>query len=126
MLNLTIFLATLYVISVTGQDLECKDGEICQNQDDCETFKTERAKLNQLRKGSSAFKALLSKLRKGVCNTESRKVCCQSDVSGVQSTEDDPDSPSYVPSYVEGECGLSGDAEYIVGKLVYKFCHCQD
>ena len=108
--RITICIASLYVISVIGQDLDCRFGEECRNQDDCESFITERSKLYQLRRGSSAFKVQFAKLKQVVCNNQRRKVCCKLD----------PDSPSYVPR--DGECGLSGDAGFIVGKVVFIFC----
>ena len=110
---ISIFIAALHIISVIGQDLECNEGQVCQYPDDCDSYKTERAKLDKLKRGSSDYKALLAKLRKGVCNKKSRKVCCKSQFS----TDDDPDSPSYVPR--EGECGLSGNSAYIVGIVIH-------
>ena len=72
----------------------------------CEYYQAEIQKSKELTKRSKARNDIIQNLRSLLCNKADKKVCCK-----VQSGN--PDSPDYLPE--EGECGIAGDAEFIVG-----------
>ena len=49
---------------------------------------------------------ILQSLKSLICNKEDKKICCK-----IESNN--PDSPGYLPR--DGECGIAGDAAFIVG-----------
>lgn len=64
-----------------------------------------------------------------ICNQKKRRVCCKietpptSDSTTLRTTTD-PNSPIYIPSAKKGDCGLSGNSEFIVGKLFASISFC--
>jgi len=93
---------------------KCGVSQECIATNDCNSFKEEKQKMEDLR-GTAGFKSQLNKLRSLVCNRAERKVCCD----GTSSKDDDvtdEDSPSYRPSQEEERCGLEGShSGFIVG-----------
>ena len=99
-----------------SQDTECEAGYKCEDSGDCQSYKVERDTLKQYQKGSSEFNRLLKKLRGLVCNKKLRKICCELENEEKIEVEYDPndsESPSWVPS--SEQCGLTGDAAFILG-----------
>ena len=64
----------------------------------------ERAKLAGLTRGSEERRRLLQRLKSLVCQPKQRHVCCEVPGQGPA----DPDSPSYLPSLEDEECGVEG------------------
>ena len=102
-----VFLFVLFTSAYSQQrDKTCDRGYECVKRDECEFYQAEIQKSKELTKRSKAWNDIIQNLRSLICNKAKRKVCCK-----VQSG--DPDSPDYLPG--EGECGIAGDAEFIVG-----------
>ena len=89
-----------WISSVQSQN-QCGAGKECVDAGKCDFYNEERGKLKDLRRGSSQYNNVLSKLKSLVCNKADRKVCC--------AVPDAPaDSPRYRPSYEDEECGSGG------------------
>ena len=114
---LLVLLVLLVLISVapqvSGQDTPCGAGLQCVSAGSCPSFDTERARLDTLTRGSQEWQRLLKKLRSLVCNKEERNVCCQVPAPPPPTG---PDSPSYLPSLEDEQCGVEGGgAAFVLG-----------
>ena len=100
---------------VSGQETPCGAGLQCVSQLSCPTFISARNRLETLSKGSRERARLLQKLRSLVCNKDRREICCEVSTPPPGSSTD-PDSPSYLPSLEEDQCGLEGgSAAFVLG-----------
>jgi len=100
---------------VSGQETPCGAGLQCVSQLSCPTFISARNRLETLSKGTPERARLLQKLRSLVCNKERREICCEVSTPTPGSSTD-PDSPSYLPSLEEDQCGLEGgSAAFVLG-----------
>ena len=122
----------LFVICGLCVDSGCDVGYSCLPRETCVSF---QSKLRDMRKvgrekgkKSSEYKTILARLRSLICNKDEFKVCCDrakqptnpSTTTPLPTTTvtptDEHSYPSYVPNIDRGECGLSGDAEFIYGE----------
>ena len=113
-------LGVICVSLVTCQDSDqrCDVGYVCISGNDCPAHIELRKKLSKLTRSSPAYKDLLVKIRKGVCNRTAQKVCCEVEVEDEAKVEvkecSDNQSSCYIPKL--GECGVANsDLGFIVG-----------
>ena len=100
-MRVILILSGLCWISSVQSQNQCGAGKECVDAGKCDFYNEERGKLKDLRRGSSQYNNVLSKLKSLVCNKADRKVCC--------AVPDAPaDSPRYRPSYEDEECGSGG------------------
>jgi len=116
----TLFVSIIvWLIVCEGQrDSGCAEEETCVGRDTCAFYNSELAKLKKLIRGSSEHRILLNELKGLICNKKKKKVCCRSDppINSIPNTYTSPNSTaSYVPNAKKGECGLSGNAQFILG-----------
>merc|ERR1712061_245921 len=110
---------------VSGQDTSCGAGLQCVSAGSCPSFIKDRGTLDTLRRGSQERARLLQKLRSLVCNKKKRKVCCQvvappppppTPSPSPTPSPTDHDSPSYLPSLEDDQCGMEGGgAAFVLG-----------
>ena len=111
------FLFLIFTYSQSQEeDRRCDSGYECLNRSDCEFYQAELKRSKDFPKRSQERKDIIESLKELICNQKARKVCCwkaKEDDEGTVRVNGNPDSPDYLPGY--GECGVSGDAEFIVG-----------
>ena len=142
-----ILLAT-FVISGLGGDSGCDVGYQCLSRDVCVSYQSKFDDLQTAKKlkgkKSLEYQAILTRLKSYICNEKERKVCCdkskQSKATTTSSsttstttttttttspyTFDKKSWPTFVPDInANGECGLTGDAAFILSE--YKHCFCR-
>ena len=86
------------------QDRSCDPGYECVSSSECSYYGEQSAILASYRKYSREYNDLLRSLKKTVCNTELRKVCCESTATTESSLKNE-DQPDYYPTVADGDCG---------------------
>ena len=74
-----LILPLLIIINVSSEtdgDSKCDSFHDCVPTSQCDSYLNEHEKLENLEKGTSDYKKVLSKLKKLICNKKQRKVCC--------------------------------------------------
>ena len=75
-------------------------------RDECDHYNAEIKRSKEVTKKSKEWYDIIQALKSLICNQKDRKLCCK-----IKSNN--PDSPGYLPG--DGECGVTGDAAFIVG-----------
>ena len=99
--SVLLLLASLAVATVLA---DCGQGEECIRQKRCPSFLALKDKFRELTKDTEEHDLALAGLKEVVCNQRRKLVCCPK-AQAMNTT--------YLP--VLGECGVSGDAAFIVG-----------
>ena len=95
------------------QDRSCDPGYECVSSSECSYYGEQSAILASYQKYSREYNELLRSLKKTVCNTELRKVCCESSTTAAttESSLKNEDQPDYYPTVADGDCGRSNTSE---------------
>ena len=96
-----LLLASMAVATVLA---DCGQGEECIRQKRCPSFLALKKKFRELTEDTEEHYLALAGLKEAVCNQRRKLVCCPK-AQAMNTT--------YLP--VLGECGVSGDAAFIVG-----------
>ena len=108
MMKLLVLVCTV-AVSVAAAE-SCGQGEVCQAQRRCRSFRRLYNQLKAHEKGSEERKEVLAQLRAKVCDSKLKTVCCE------------PPTPSATAECADGSClpgaghcGLSGGEQRVVG-----------
>ena len=105
----SVLLFLIVTCTNSQRDKTCDSDYECVKRGECEYFNSEIQRSKQLTRGSDAWNDIIQPLKSLICNQQDKKICCKIQ----RNNPDNPDSPDYLPG-VE-ECGIAGDAEFIVG-----------
>merc|ERR1711971_1159561 len=101
------FLLVIFTCTLSQQrDKPCNRGFECVKRDECEHYNAEIKRSKEVTKKSKEWYDIIQALKSLICNQKDRKLCCK-----IKSNN--PDSPGYLPG--DGDCGVTGDAAFIVG-----------
>merc|ERR1711862_217236 len=101
------FLLVIFTCTLSQQrDKPCSRGFECVKRDECDHYNAGIKRSKEVTKRSKEWNDIIQPLKSLICNQKDRKLCCK-----IKSNN--PDSPGYLPG--DGECGVTGDAAFIVG-----------
>ena len=101
------FLLVIFTCTLSQRrDKPCSRGFECVKKDECEHYNVQIQRSKEVTKRSKEWNDIIQSLKSLICNKEDKKICCK-----IESNN--PDSPGYLPG--DDECGVAGDAAFIVG-----------